>query len=207
MFGLFRRTKLRDWELQLLRNVITALPAEHSSLINQLNDGLIRGVLTNKRLPGHFGFTYHSDVFKKYERRQERDYRLTGINVFDNNSKSFLSFELFVSGGTICGYSLTGGPKAKIDVNKTEVSNYRKEYFEETDYNNILPLLTEAEKQLLNPSDVYIITIAQTDYYHILDLEDGDFLAIDDKKQVYKLTHDPMEVKLINMSLLEALKQ
>ncbi|WP_162842699.1 hypothetical protein [Mucilaginibacter pineti] len=31
-------------------------------------------------------------------------------------------------------------------------------------------------------------------YFHIKDLEDGDFIGIDSDKIIYKITHDPCEI-------------
>ena len=38
-------------------------------------------------------------------------------------------------------------------------------------------------------------------YYQIKDLEDGNYIAIDNKGEVYGLTHDPFKIDLINKSV------
>lgn len=206
MFGLFKRTKIEKWETDLLRNVVMKLPSEYSSLMNQITDGLFRGVLVDvSDIPGYIAFTFHSDVLKKYDRENERDFKLTNIKVYDNKSLGFVPYEIYVSSGTISGYSLGGSKKHNIDVNKVDVSGFKKEFIGESDYNRIVNVLNEEEKKLLNPSEVYSVFVAAKEYFHIKDLEDGDFIGMDAKKVIYKITHDPMEVNRIDKTLKEIL--
>lgn len=206
MFGLFKRTKVENWETELLRNAIAKLPEEYSSLINQIIDGLFRGVLVNvSDIPGYIAFTFHSDVLKKYDEKSEQDYKLTNIKVYDTKSSSFLSYEIYVLSGTISGYSLGGSKKHDVDLSKIEVSDFKKEFIGESDYNRIVSMLDEEEKKFLSPSEVYSIFIDDKEYFHLKDLEDGNFIGMDNKKVVYKITHDPMEINRLDKGLLEIL--
>ncbi len=206
MFGLFKRKKIENWETDLLRNVLMKLPKEYSSLMSQINDGLFRGVLVDvSDIPGYVAFTFHSNILKKYDREEERDFKISNIKVYDNKSLDFVSYEIYVSGGTISGYSLGGSKKNNIDVCKIDTSDFKKEFIGESIFNRIQDVLDEEEKKLLNPSKVYSVFIGGKEYFHVKDLEDGDFIGIDEKKIVYKITHDPMEVVVINKKLSDVL--
>lgn len=206
MFGLFKRTKIEGWEIQLLRDVIMKLPSEYSSLINQINDGLFRGVLLDvSDIPGYVAFTFNSEVLKKYDRKNDRDFKLTNIKVFDNKSSFFLPYEIYVSSGTISGYSLGGGKNRSIDVSKIDILGLKKEFIGESDYNRLVKVFDEKEKKLLNPSEVYSVFVDNKEYFHIKDLEDGDFVGIDEKKVVYIITHDPMKVLALDKKITEVL--
>ena len=208
MFGLFKRTKIENWETDLLRNVIIKLPSEYSSLINQIKDGLFRGVLVGvSDIPGYVAFTFHSDVLKKYDIENERDFKLTNIKVYDNKSFGFVPYEIYVSSGTISGYSLGRNKKNNIDISKVDVSGFKKEFIGESDYNRIMHVLNEEEKKLLNPSEVYSIFILGKEFFHIKDLEDGNFIGMDECKVIYQIAHDPMEAVVINKKLSEVLKE
>lgn len=208
MFGLFKRTKIEDWEIQLLRSAILKLPITYSDMINQINDGLFRGVFVDASdIPGYVAFTFQSAVLKKYEREHARDFKLSNIKVYDNKSSNFLPYEIYISNGTINGYSLGGGKKHDIDVNKVDTSAFKKEFIGESDYNRIANLLNEEEERLLNPSEVYSVFLNRKEYFHIKDLEDGDFIGIDDKKIVYKITHDPMEVVVLAKRITDVLNE
>jgi hypothetical protein len=207
MFGLFKRNKIEKWEIDLLRNVIIQLPKEYSILINQLDDGLLRGVLVDvSDIQGYVAFTFHSNILKKYDKEYEQDFKISNIKVYDNKLSSFIPYEIYVSSGTISGYSLGGGKKNNIDVGKIDVLNFKKEFIGEHLEGRILSIISEEEKNLLNISDVYSVFLEGKEYFHIKDLEDGDFIGMDEKKVIYKITHDPLRVLVINKTLLEILR-
>lgn len=206
MFNFFKRTKIENWEIDLLRSVIMKLPEEYSSLINQIEDKLLKGVLTNiSDIPGYVAFTFNPKLLKKYDEKNLQDYKLVGIEVYNDKSREFLSYEIYVSSGTISGYSLDRCKKYNLNLNKIDISNFRKEFIKELDYNRIFNLLTEKERKLLNPSNVYSVFLNKKEYFHIKDLEDGDFIGIDKEKNVYEIRHNINSVKKINKKLLEIL--
>lgn len=206
MFGLFKRTKILDWEIRLMKNTLAKLPEEYSVLIDQVNDGLLRSVLVDASdIPGYVAFTFNSDVIGKYERKKERCFKLTNIKVYDSLSATFLLYEIYISSGVINGYSLGGSKKHNIDVSQINVSGFRKVFDDTDDYDRIKHLLTEAEKALLNTSQIYAVKVLGKEYFHLLDLEDGDFIGIDDQKVVYRITHDPLGVSALDKKIADLL--
>lgn len=202
MFGIFKRTKLKNSEIKLLENVIKKLPSPYSDLINQIKDGLLKGVLTNASdIPGYVAFTFNSSILKKYDRENERDFKLCNIEVYDRKFSSYLPYEIYVSSGTLSGYSWIGNNDFDIDFDKISTENFKMIYSDISDYNKIEYLLSEVEKKLLNPSEVYSVFLNKKEYFHIKDLEDGDFIGIDINKNLYKITHDPMEIKILNETI------
>ncbi|WP_026997621.1 hypothetical protein [Flectobacillus major] len=207
MFGLFKRTKIEKWETDLLQNVIIKLPSEYSSFINQINDGLLRGVLVSASdILGYVAFTFHPNILKKYDKKKEQDFKLTNIKVYDNKSLSFVPYEIYISSGTISGYSLIGCKGQNVDVGKVDVSGFKKKIIGKSDYHRIMYILLEEEKKLLNPSEVYSILIDGKEYFHLKDLEDGDFIGIDENKVIYRITHNPLEKVVISKKLSEVLE-
>jgi hypothetical protein len=206
MFGLFKRTKIEDWERQLLRNALTKLSSEYLSLVAQIDEGLLKGVLLDASdIQGYVAFTYHSSVLKKYDRKNEQDFRLTNINVYDRKSLSYIPYEIYVSSGTISGYALGGNTKSDIDVCQVNVSVFRKEFVGVTDYDRIENIFSEEERRLLNPSEVYSVFIGNKEYFHLEDLDDGDFIGIDGEKNVYKITHDPIKAVRLDKKIADIL--
>lgn len=206
MFRLFKRTKIESWEIELLCNTIEKLPNDYSDLVSQIEDGLFRGVLLDaSNIAGYVAFTFNHDILRKYENRGDKDYKLTDIKVYDIMTMVSLPYEIYVSSGTICGYSLGGGKKRNIDVNNIDVSMYRKELVGESGYDRINALLDDVEKEVVSPSEVYSVFVSGKEYFHLKDLEDGDFIGMDAKKVIYKITHDPMVVQRIDQTLIEIL--
>lgn len=206
MFGFFKRTKIADFEVDLLRNVIKKLPTQYSYLIKQINDGLFKGVLMDvSDIPGYVAFTYHPNIEKKYGKKKEPDFKFSNIKVFDSKLLSFAFYELYISSGTISGYSLVGGNVKNLDLNKIDVLGLRKEFIGEADYNRIMHIFNQEEVKLINPSEVYSVFIGDREYFHLKDLEDGDFIGVDENKVVYKITQDPLQEVIVNVKLLEIL--
>lgn len=92
------------------------LPEKYAYLTAQITDSLFRGILLGgSDIPGYVAFTYNTEVLKKYDKVGEVDYKLTNIKVYNNKSSSLLMYEIYVSSGTISGYSL-GVRKSMISI-------------------------------------------------------------------------------------------
>ena len=69
-----------------------------------------------------------------------------------------------------------------------------------------MSLLTKQELANINENDIYASNLNGKDYYHLKELEDGDFIGIDTDNHIYLIAHDPFEIKNIERSkLLELL--
>lgn len=203
MLGLFKRTKLESWETNLLINVFNKVSIDDSTLfIRQINDGLFRGVLIGvSDIDGYVGFSYNSKVYNKFYDKNGRNFKLENIKVFDIKSNKYLNFAIYFSFGVINGYSVERNGKYKLDVSNINTDGFQKKYFDTTDYDKISKIFTPREKELLNPSEIYLVKLESKNYYHLKDLEDGDFLGIDINKNIYKITHDPFEINLLSDKL------
>lgn len=212
MFGLFKRTKIQNWEIDLLRiivNQISPLPDFYKKLIkNQLDEGILKGVILNASdIEGYVAFTYKSDLMKKYDNPKEKNYRLRGIKVFDIVSNKYLDYTLFLSSGTVSGYAIQGAEKYKIDCSKTNISQSELLSINNNDFERLSEFLTPLEQKILNPSNVYSIILKQKEYFHIKEIGDGDFIGIDLEKKIYKITHDPFEINKLDLNLKEIMEQ
>lgn len=203
MFGLFKRTKIKKWELDLLREVLNKLDIDGSKdLLNQIDSNLIRGVLTNiSDIKGYVAFTYNFEIVKKFENLKEKDYKIENVLVFDELSASFLDYTIYVSTGTISGYAINSNRKIKINPKNVRCLNAKKTYINNIDYDNLKKILTSNEIELINSSEVYLIEVNNKEFYKIKDIGDGDFIGIDKDKEMYKITHNPLEIKKIEGSL------
>lgn len=204
MFGIFKRTKLKSNELKLLEKVIKKLPRPYLDLINQIEDGLLKGVITNASdIPGYTAFTFNFSVLKKYDHENEKDFKLCNIEVYDRKISSYLPYEIYVSSGTLSGYSWTGNNDFDVDFDKINTANLKITFSGISDYKKIEHIFSEIEKKLLNPSEVYSVFLNKKEYFHIKDLEDGDFIGVDINRILYKITHDPMEIKVLNETIVD----
>lgn len=206
MFGLFKRTKIEKWEKDLLYNVLHSLQGESFKIFeSQIKHHLHKGVIIGlSDIPGYVGLTFYPEVYKKFYDKRGRNFKLSNIYVFDEMSKEFIDYEIYISSGVINGYSIKKS-KYKIDIDKIDVSKFRKIYLDSNDYDYISGILTPEEKEKINPDEVFSVEVNENTYYHLKDIGDGDFIGIDRNKNIYKLTHDPFEVILIKESLIDTL--
>ncbi|GAA0891745.1 hypothetical protein GCM10009122_14240 [Fulvivirga kasyanovii] len=206
MLGLFKRTKIKDWEVILMKEVFQALDDNFISFRNQLKDGLLRGVRIYSNDPSHYiGFKYTPDVAEKYLDETKEDFSIEGIQVYDEILSKYIDFIIYTTHGLICGYSTPASDKPKFNINKIKLDGVKKVYLNNLDFENVKNLFNESELKLINPSEVYEVELEGKKYYHLKDLEDGDFIGIDTEKRVYKFTHDPYEIKLLGVDLSSVL--
>ncbi|MEM6360290.1 MAG: hypothetical protein AAF731_09375 [Bacteroidota bacterium] len=202
MFGFFNRTKIKQWEIDLLEKVFESLNQNYSSFKSQVKEGLLTGVrLYPEDKSNYVGFKYNPGIAEKYLDDTARDYAIKGVQVFDKKQSKYIDFIIHVTHGLICGYSTPESDTPKFDIGKLKVPEVKNVYEENPDFEQIKNLLSGSEHNLLNPSEVYKVELEGKIYYHLKDLEDGDFIGIDDKKRVYQFTHDPYEIKFLSVDL------
>lgn len=207
MFGLFKKNKKDNWGIDLLKIVLKHFINEYPMLIEQVNRGILKGILSKgSDIPNYIAFTYNYEVFKKYDNTDDEDYKLTNIVLIDKDSKKKFLYEVYISSGTISGYSLTNSKEINLNNLEVDSSNYHKEIIGTSDYDRIVNILTINEKKILNPFDIYSVNLEGKEYFHLKELEDGDFIGIDKNKNVYKITQDPYEIVLLEKSIEEIIK-
>jgi hypothetical protein len=211
MFGLFNKKKKRrsieDWELLLLYNTLEKLPDEFKILKKQIESELFvsASIGYSSFNPDYIGFSY-SEIISDFENRKEKDYQITNIKVHDIKNEKYLVYTIYVGAGVIAGYSLKGSNESVIDINSIDVSLHVKLYYDNVYYDKLKKILNAEEIKFINQSDVYEVPLNGTIYYHVKDLEDGDFIGIDSNKVIYKITHDPFEIIPLNETLEQLLR-
>ncbi|WP_221390180.1 hypothetical protein [Dyadobacter sp. NIV53] len=120
MYNLFKRSGAQTWEIKLLKNVIGQLPKEFKILEEQIDAGLLKGVVIGSA--NYVAFSHHAKVFSQFQTRDQKDYKITGVRVFDKKSKSQLLYTFYVSSGIIKGYSVKGADKYLLDIESADVS-------------------------------------------------------------------------------------
>jgi hypothetical protein len=116
-----------------------------------------------------------------------------------------MDYEIYIAFGVIDGYSININSKSKIDLPSVDVSKFEKVYVHNNEFDQIASLIKEQEKEYINPAEVYSVSLSGKIYYCVKELGYGDFLAIDKRKTVYKFTHDPFEVQVTHISLIDAI--
>lgn len=209
MFSFFKKKKkLLNWEPQLIIEVLKCFENnEYFHYINSIKDGILEDVTINKNFKNFYTFKYNNILLNKYEIQNQGEIEIVNILVFNNKNFKYESFKFRLGYGLVLGYEISDRENFYPDFENIDISKSFIKKVTNDDFNDIKKLFSKEELDLLNPNDVYYLEINDLKIYHLLDLEDGDFIAIDENKLIYKIAHDPMEVVLLDKSILELLKE
>lgn len=206
MFGLFKNNKVTDEQNELLISVFKKLPSEFDPFVKQLKSGLLnRKLPSSKAIAGFIGFSYNGQISKLYEKANLGAYKLSPIKIYDKKSQKTVILDIYTSAGLVTGYTLGTASIADLDLNKIDISDYKKLPLdsENSEFETVKVLLSPTDVMLIDPTQVYSVDLDGKIYYHLEDLEDGDFIGIDNAGILYEITHDPYEIKRIAQSLKE----
>ena len=159
--------------------------------------------------------TINGPYLEKNRKKHKDFYILTGIEIKKRDTDEFVEVPIEVTWDLV----------SRIIIDRP--SDFWKYYAIETiRVNNLirteLPVSNEDEEKLkkilktvdpeqikkLEIEDTFEIELNETKFYTILNMEDGNYIAINNKRQVYRLNHDSNEqVRLIDKSVDNFLKQ
>ena len=199
MIKLFGKKRVGKIETHLLLKIFEKLPDEFEHFRRQLAEGLItKALFSDSPVPNTLDFSYDVKLLNKYEIKEERCFYLKGIEVFDSNINDWSEIIIECGYGILMGYSTPKSEHFTPDTTRVRFNNLRKEYLDGGALKVMKEFLDESEMALINPSEFYEVPLQGRNYFHVSDLEDGDFIGIDRDKNVYRITHDPFEIKLLD---------
>lgn len=202
MLNLFKRKNPYKWEIDLLVSVFASLPDQFKLFKLQIEDGLINHIVQGSLVqPNYVGFTYNPSIAEKYEDSNGRYYQIQNIKVFDKLSDAYIELQVTITNGLIMGYSTPKNKKVDIDSSLINVGHITIKYLDYDGQNILNSVLKNSEAELINPANVFEIELAGKTYFHILDLEDGDFIAFDSNQFFYEISHDPFKIERLEMPL------
>jgi hypothetical protein len=208
MFNLFNKKKGHStkWEIELISKIFNSIGDDFTYIKNQLNDGLIKSVKkVNTPVPNYYKFLFDVNILNKYENKKGRYFCIHGVTVFDNQLNRNVEIQINVSFGIVLGFFVLGAKEIVPNLDRIDINNYRIKYFDEQGIDILTKLLNKEEIKFINPSDVYEIILNGKKYYHLKDMEDGDFIGIDIEKNAYKIIHDPFEITILEKKLIDVL--
>lgn len=202
MFCFFK--KKEKFNNETLLKVCSSLPDKYLFLYNQVKDNIILSV--KKGDNGYYKFNLDNSLFDKYEQKKGRYYQINKILLSDKEIKTSIS--LRVGYGILLGYLTPNNVlfNSLNDSINVDVSNIEIEFFDDIE-KDIINLFSKEEYKYISPNDIYEIELKGFSLYHLYDIGDGDFIAIDKNKNVYQVTHDPFEIKILAENLLTILKK
>ncbi|HNU34445.1 MAG TPA: hypothetical protein PKN75_12735 [Bacteroidia bacterium] len=208
MFNIFKKKQKTTYEGLIIKAIVYGSNLEYvKALREQLEEGIIEGSrLRPTDIPNYFGLVLNESLREKYYNKSGRNYSIGEVEIRDKESGKMIKFTLYVSYGLLIGYSIFPFKNIQPDINSINLERCKITFLDELDYNKIEFLLSTQEKANISKAEIYEVQVEEKTYFHIKDLEDGDFIAIDLKKNVFMITHDPLKATKIITSLNEILQ-
>jgi hypothetical protein len=143
---------------------------------------------------------YNPDAYNEIMRNHRTHFNLKGISIVNrktgeykplqqnylNDNLKKLEIENPQSFHRI--YDLDSIKIDKIQLDHLPIENPDKKIAEKA-----LKSLTKEQKDLLELEDTFEIEVEEKLYYTILDMEDGNYIAVDEYGRIYRLNHDHIE--------------
>ena len=207
MFNLFKKKKyIQSWEYGLLHAVARALPNKYSYLTHQVAPASLIDAIDHAILKNGWKMTkYHPAIYKEHLSRSPKlNGLLVGIKVFDLTDQDYKEVELDLLDGVLVGCRY---PVGKYDLSRIDVSGLRFKPYQSEDKIKYKAALKDLKCTHLDLDNGFEIELSGKTYYTIKDLEDGNYLAINTKGNVYGLFHDPFIVEQISSDLATFIAQ
>lgn len=199
MFGLFKKTswKIEGNVLAFFQQVFRQLPAEFQFLADGLDKGLYKKFAVNHAMKGHFysiGFASQSDK----SMIKGKQFELEDI-IIKQDGQGF-PLNITIHEGLWIGFEIE---KNILDFNNFQVdlSSFKKSKSKFAVDPKIEKLVIGLTCNQLDLTNLGEFDIDGKTYYQIKDLEDGNYITIDSKGQVFGMMNDPYKIELINKTV------
>ncbi|GHU18964.1 hypothetical protein FACS189475_05310 [Betaproteobacteria bacterium] len=199
---IFGKKDETNYDILLIKSIIKKLPEKYDYLKRQVEEGIIVGINILKYDDFH-QVELNNGLYSKYEQKNFRGFYIENIILKQKDSNDKINITLSVAEGILMGYFTNTKNVSGVSFENIEIENIKIKYHFDESIKNIF---TKDELKYINLSDVYEVELDGKIYYHVYELEDGDFIGIDKGKKLYKITHDPYEIKLMKEKLIEYLK-
>jgi hypothetical protein len=148
---------------------------------------------------------YKPKEFEIINRNHKTRFILTGISVLNKKENAYQPIKLIYQSDELSQIEIENPEyfHRTFDLNQIQKNHIKLEHLkmvnpDQKTTEKILKSLTKEQIALLELEHAFEIEFDEKLYYTILDMEDGNYIAVDKKGKVYRLNHDHEEmVKLI----------
>ncbi|MCB0742807.1 MAG: hypothetical protein KDC67_02790 [Ignavibacteriae bacterium] len=148
---------------------------------------------------------YGQKEFEQANRNHKTYFYLNGISVFNRKSETYEPIKLKYNFDRLTTIEIDNPEyfHKTFDLNRIqkgeiELEHLKMENPDQKTAEKALKSLTKEQLELLELDYTFEIELNEKLFYTILDMEDGNYIAVDKKGKVYRLNHDHEEmVKLI----------
>jgi hypothetical protein len=200
MFSLFKKTswKIDGKAFDFFRQVFMQLPTDFQFLSDGLDKGLYRRFFVNHAMKGHFYSIGFDPSQSDKSMTKGKQFELENIIIKQDGQAYPLN--ITIHKGLWIGFEIE---KNILDFKNFQVdlSSFRKAKSKFAADTQIEKLVSGLTCEQLDLTGLGEFEIDGKTYYQIKDLEGGNYIAIDNKGQVFGLMHDPYKIELVNKSV------
>ena len=210
--SIFNRKTTKKHIEKFAANIAELLASEMPQLKTAIELSKIYGISFTQHPKGiYISRGYTPKAFEMINRNHKTCFNMTGISVFNKKENRFQPIKLYYQSDGLTRieiknpeyfhktFDLTQLQKGKIVLEHLKMENPDQEKVEK-----LLKSLTQQQLALLELEYTFEIEVDGKLYYTILDMEDGNYIAVNKKGNIYRLIHDHAEnVKLIANTPME----
>lgn len=200
MFGLFKKTswKIEGKALKFFHQVFSKLPADFQFLSIGLDKGLYKRFSVNHAAKGNFYTISFDPLQSDKSMTKGKQFELENIIIIQDEQEYQLN--ITIHEGLLIGFEIE---RNILEFNNFQIdlSSLKKSKSKFAANTKIEKLVSGLTCELLDLTNLGEFDFNGKTYYQIKDLEDGNYIAIDNKGQVFGLVHDPYKIELLNKSV------
>jgi len=214
LFPPYKFSVIRNEQGKLFSAIINSLPDEFREIKEQLTLARFMDLKDWVLFPDYKFVTmyYPGESLFRFKERG-KNYKISGVTIFSKRTNKWEQIEILVHDNLINGLRVENSnyDLSEFDLSRIGNSNVSKAdlIFPPGEIDKFYAKLPEGIKANLDPNRLEEIDFGNRLFYAFYDLEDGNYLAIDKKLNVYSLVHDarPMVKKMdvTFQSILDAL--
>lgn len=181
MFGFLKKKNKKAVTEQLLIAIFEKLPGEYRRYLQQLNEGVIRDVsCDSSSAPERISILFNTVISKRYDDEKLRGTDIEGIYFKDLNSNTLVEIKVYLYSGLVSGIDCEKSlQKCNIDFSSISVDHAKIKHDKVDDA--MQARLSGFGITNFNDSEIYETSSDGVAFIHLRDLDDGDFLAVNEQ--------------------------
>ena len=196
MLNFFTNRRRRLKALQLLASIYESLKEILPNIFENSLHWKTASVSIHENQIEFLNISYDQTYIDKNRKRNNRDYNLRNIKVESKRSRNFYLVDVKVEFNIIKSIKInTKYLLDEIDTSKVDISEIIVEeiIYPNNDKQTLLDIIGNSDVLNLTSielDDTFEIELEGKLFYKIVDLEDGNYIAVNKKGQVFRLNHD-----------------
>jgi len=206
-----RKKHIEQFEIRIAELLKSELP----QLMEVIKLSKINGINFMHNPKGiYISHSYNPKDFEIINRNHKTFFNLTGISVYNAKENNYKPVKLYYQSDSLTqieienpecfhkNYDLDKILKNDIKIENLNIENPDKKIVEKA-----LKSLSKEQIELLELDYTFEIEFNKKLFYTILDMDDGNYIAVDRKGKIYRLNHDHQKrIKLITNTPTEFFK-